>query len=119
MGNCIRHESSTVWAGEDWSSVISKKTVRKDNSCSSKMKNNLQGSQKYQLQQGHSRNARSSTEMKIRITKRELEDLLVKVDLEGISLEQALTRYMKVGDNKCHTQNPSSQSALQSISEAD
>ncbi|PIA57921.1 hypothetical protein AQUCO_00500086v1 [Aquilegia coerulea] len=114
MGNCIRHESSTVWAGEDWSSVISKKPVRKDKN---KMKNNL-GSQKYHLQQGHAKNARSSTEMKIRITKRELEDLLKEVDLEGISLEHALTRYMKVGD-KCHTQDPSSQSALQSISEVD
>ncbi|KAF9589376.1 hypothetical protein IFM89_023310 [Coptis chinensis] len=116
MGNCIRHESSAVWAGEDWSSVISKEPAAKD-----KLRNKMKKNQRSATTlAGDKRIVRSSTEIKVRITKKELEELLQKVDdVEGLSVEQALSQFMNSRHQYDIQERSSSQLSLQSIPEVD
>ncbi|CAL0307402.1 unnamed protein product [Lupinus luteus] len=60
MGNCIRHQSSTAEVDVSSSSTIDKTTTT------------------------------TTTEVKIKITKKQLEELLVKMDMKELRVEQVL-----------------------------
>ncbi|GLT83264.1 hypothetical protein SLE2022_015630 [Rubroshorea leprosula] len=81
MGNCMRHgKSSAVWAGEDWGSLTSKPWGNDD------------GDPEMKRLLGQSP---STTEVKITISKKELEELAKKVNMQGLSLEQVLAKMVK------------------------
>lgn len=89
MGNCCRSQSSTsVWAGEDWGSFTSKHGRGR-------------GTEKQWLLEAKKLAASSAAatgEVKIKMTKRELEDLVKKLEMEGLSLEEVLGRMMNGED---------------------
>ncbi|KAL5730767.1 hypothetical protein ACHQM5_003559 [Ranunculus cassubicifolius] len=118
MGNCCGCEqsSSTIWGGEDWSSVISEKPAAKRDILHNKEKNGNPDSKK--SLPGDTGTTASSTSIKIRITKEELKELLQKVEIQGISFEQALTQSMDVRE-QCRRQHVSLQPALPCINETE
>ncbi|PIA57919.1 hypothetical protein AQUCO_00500084v1 [Aquilegia coerulea] len=113
MGNCFRHEPSTIWAGEDWSSVISQRTTKEEEgSCNKKMRN-LTAKEESAVDIG---NVSSTTKLKIRLTKKQLQELLSRVEVEGLSVEQVLFEMVDVSD-EYHIQYRSCKPALPIISE--
>ncbi|XP_043693129.1 uncharacterized protein LOC122643579 [Telopea speciosissima] len=104
MGNCLRHESDIVWGGDNWGSADdwglpeSEKLYRKD------------------TQRIPSSSADAETEvMKIKITKKEFDELAGKGDVE-----EMLTQLMNVGEERyqqAHQQQRSWRPALKSIPE--
>ncbi|CAI9756598.1 unnamed protein product [Fraxinus pennsylvanica] len=79
MGNCCRRESSMVWASVDdeWNQSVTPK----------KEKESLLISD----------NHRNREEVKIKITKRQLQEFLGRVDMEDLTTEQALCQLVNVG----------------------
>ncbi|KAI6704511.1 hypothetical protein NL676_007473 [Syzygium grande] len=84
MGNCCRAESSPssssmIWAGEDWNSL------RSDGGESKRLIGDADGKR---VSSSSSSSRRS--EIKIKISKKELEKLVEKIEAQGLSLEQVL-----------------------------
>ncbi|KAI6704509.1 hypothetical protein NL676_007471 [Syzygium grande] len=80
MGNCCRAESSSsssmIWAGDDWNSLLN------DGRESKSVLNDADG--KRVSSSSHAR------EIKIKISKKELEKLVQITEADGLSLEQLL-----------------------------
>ncbi|KAJ8431303.1 hypothetical protein Cgig2_018375 [Carnegiea gigantea] len=112
MGNCIRRESQMQWGGEDWSQVM----PTDDEKLAMKIEEELGISTgDMMMMDDHHKNyyycgnnksyskgssKAKSTEVKIKITKKQLEKMLDKADLEhqdGLSVQQVLVQLMKVG----------------------
>ncbi|KAE9614793.1 hypothetical protein Lal_00036006 [Lupinus albus] len=78
MGNCIRHQSSTAEDGGSSSPTNDKRRRRR----------------------------RATSEVKIKITKKQLEELLVKMEMKELRVEQVLGELMemthKSGYNSLH-----------------
>ncbi|KAK6132942.1 hypothetical protein DH2020_033326 [Rehmannia glutinosa] len=107
MGNCIRKESSVQWGGEDWGSFGSDdKTRNRDReiNCSGEV-----------LSSG----LPTGTEVKIKISKKQLEQLLKKADVPGVSVEQVLAQLMNDGGggDRFEAHRRPWRPALQSIAE--
>ncbi|OWM81275.1 hypothetical protein CDL15_Pgr007313 [Punica granatum] len=102
MGNCIRHESPMQWGGDNWSSAAGDEEEEE---------------LAYGLNMAKSLESQSpaAVEMvKVRITKRQLEELLGKVDVKELSVHQAVTQLLSAAAVSHHrTWRP----ALQSIPE--
>lgn len=94
MGNCIKKESPTQWAGEDWSSPVPESVSTAEAAVTSQEKG-------------------GSTEVKIKISKKQLEELLGRTD--GLTVQQVLSQLIKVSDGFQRPWRP----ALQSIPEID
>uniref|UniRef100_A0A803LY93 Translation initiation factor 5A C-terminal domain-containing protein n=1 Tax=Chenopodium quinoa TaxID=63459 RepID=A0A803LY93_CHEQI len=89
MGNCIEHESSQViWGGEDWTSLLmsngEKRAVKMEEE---ELLRKIRA--KYSV----------SKEVKVKMTKKQFEEWLKKIDVEqeGLCVEQTLGELMKVG----------------------
>ena len=94
MGNCLRRDGAAArWAGEEWDFLAA------DVEDGGKS----QGS------------TAVSTEVKIKITKRQLEELLGKVDVEEMSVQQVLAQLISAGESRHRSWRP----VLQSIREVD
>ncbi|XP_022777410.1 uncharacterized protein LOC111318808 [Durio zibethinus] len=106
MGNCIRHDKSS-WADDDWESFVSTNRQGDDGEINSVEKEKLLGG---------NRDA-NTREVKITISKKELEELAQKVDMQGLTLEQVLTRMVKGGDVYEAEQHRSWKPVLQTIPE--
>ncbi|KAL3740721.1 hypothetical protein ACJRO7_021921 [Eucalyptus globulus] len=80
MGNCCRAESSSsmIWAGDDWNSL------RRDGGEGKKRL--LDDADGKRVSPSSSRRR----EIKIKISKEELEKLVQKIEAQGLSLEQVL-----------------------------
>ncbi|XP_022140150.1 uncharacterized protein LOC111010880 [Momordica charantia] len=94
MGNCCRSQSSTlVWAGDDWGSFNSKHG-RGGNATTSG------GDTEKQRLLGPKKAAATAAagEVKIKMTKKELEDLVEKLEKQGLSLEEVIGRMVKGGE---------------------
>lgn len=120
MGNCIRHESPMTWAGEDWGSPVPEKLYSK-NKRHGRWHDydiGLQPTSEVEEERllGEKSGVPSSTEVKIKITRQQLEDLLGRVDVQGLSVQQVLDQLMNVSDG-IQTQHRSWRPALQSIPE--
>ncbi|KAL0306371.1 UNVERIFIED_CONTAM: hypothetical protein Scaly_1237500 [Sesamum calycinum] len=111
MGNCIRKGSTAEWGGEDWGSFgsVDKTRTRGD------LYGESLGVQKKSLL-AESDGVLSSTEVKIKISRKELEQLVKKADAEGLSVQQVLAQLMDVGD-RFEAHQRSWRPALQSIPE--
>ncbi|XP_030469615.1 uncharacterized protein LOC115688031 [Syzygium oleosum] len=86
MGNCCRAESSSssssssmIWAGEDWNSL------RSDGGESKRLLGDADGKRV-----SSSSSSSRRREIKIKISKKELEKLVEKIEAQGLSLEQVL-----------------------------
>lgn len=100
MGNCCRKESSMQWGGEDWGSFDSK--------TQSNPMNNTTEEKSVSTETG--------TEVKIKISKKQLDELLSSENIKGLSVQQILTQLMNVSDG-FETHQQSWKPALQSIPE--
>ncbi|XP_010278699.1 PREDICTED: uncharacterized protein LOC104612811 [Nelumbo nucifera] len=121
MGNCMRHESSMTWAGEDWGSPASDGMFVNDSPYGvlSDKSRRTSDTEKESLLGEKIGNVNTSTEVKIKISKKQLEELLGRVDVRGLSVEQILGLLQKVSDHyQTTTQHRSWRPALQSIPES-
>ncbi|KAF5205445.1 Dna-directed rna polymerase subunit beta like [Thalictrum thalictroides] len=124
MGNCFRHESSTTWGGEEWGSPLPQKLSTTNGRLYNKAKRDSPAEGEFLLgDEDHDdgdeeKNVSSSpTEVKIKITKKELEELLGKVDVQGLSVQQLLAQLINAS-NDYHIHNSRSwRPALSSIPE--
>ncbi|KAJ1407911.1 hypothetical protein SESBI_23941 [Sesbania bispinosa] len=98
MGNCLKHQSSTKYTTDD-------------------------DADDWDFQAGESvfaatTTAKTVTEVKIKITKKQLEELLSKVDVRELRVEQVLSQLMNHSGGYQSLQRPW-RPALQSIPEAE
>ncbi|KAI3820530.1 hypothetical protein L1987_08078 [Smallanthus sonchifolius] len=101
MGNCVRKDSGKQRAGDYWDSpaeksLLSGREIGKRDEDSGK---------------------RPMKEVKIKITKKQLEELLGMKEMQGLTLEQVLTRLINGGDGVFQSNQRSWRPALQSIPE--
>ncbi|MBA0811843.1 hypothetical protein Gohar_025858, partial [Gossypium harknessii] len=90
MGNCFTHENS-YWADEDWGSLVSTHGWhRYDDEI-----NNTE--EKVKLLGHGEKIAGNTSEVKLTISKKELEQLVHMMDVQGSTLEQALARMLVDG----------------------
>ncbi|KAJ4726070.1 DUF4228 domain protein [Melia azedarach] len=115
MGNCLRRESSVQWAGDDWDSVAS--DHRSERAMKMEEEGLLGDGKLGFITSSSSVTAAATTEIKIKITKKQLEELLGKVDVKELSVQQVLVQLMNVGDRHRETHQRSWRPALQSIPE--
>lgn len=114
MGNCIRKESSLQWGGEDWASFDDKNcrsraSLKRDNYSEENV--NLLG----ESRGGGVLSSASptGTEVRVKISKKQLEELLKKAD---VSVDDLLAHLINGGDGFAAHQPPW-RPALQSIPE--
>ncbi|KAF9589374.1 hypothetical protein IFM89_023308 [Coptis chinensis] len=92
MGNCLRPESSTTWAGEDWSCAMSPKRTKKNVLHKKTKRNKVNTSVKAPLSEDNTY-VSSSTKIKLTITRKQLEELLGRLDdIQGLSVEQVFDK---------------------------
>lgn len=111
MGNCLRHQqhqSSTLWAGEDWGSSSSAANEGDEEKCL--LANNPENGLKASPSAIH--------EVKVKISKKQLEELLGRVDAKELSVQQVLEQLIDVG-NQYEANQRSWRPALQSIPEGE
>jgi hypothetical protein len=121
MGNCIRHESSMQWGGEDWGSPEKGGLFAGDEMGKGAMR---MEEEKGLIGDDHdsttgfssSTTAAKTTEVKIKITRKQLEELLGRVDIKDLSVHQVLAQLMSVSD-RYEAHHRSWRPALQSIPE--
>jgi hypothetical protein len=123
MGNCLRRQSGSpmVWAGDDWGSLTSKNSFEDDddeNIAWNVERHRLLGKTgAFSLSSSSTNTGSTGTrEVKIKITKKELEELIGRVDMQGLSTKQILARLMDAADRYDEHQR-SWRPALQSIPE--
>ncbi|XP_022724048.1 uncharacterized protein LOC111280822 [Durio zibethinus] len=108
MGNCIRHEKSSWADNDEWGSLVSTHRQGTDDGEISIMeKEKFIGGKR----------AANSRVLKITISKKELEKLVQKVDMQGLTLEQVLARMVKGGNVYEEEHHRSWKPVLQSIPE--
>ncbi|XP_050219055.1 uncharacterized protein LOC126669591 [Mercurialis annua] len=113
MGNCIHRESSTQWGGDEWGSSPSPSPDDME-------ERQLLGDQNRDLTKSLSAKSKTSnTEIKIKITKKQLEELLGRVDMKELSIEQVLGQLISVSNQSFDAHQKSWRPHLQSIPECD
>ncbi|XP_057957261.1 uncharacterized protein LOC131150516 [Malania oleifera] len=112
MGNCIRHESVTQWGGDDWGSQAPERIYSGDRSGMRDAAGESKVEDEDELllrvgggpsttsfkSSGGSAAAGTHTQVKVKITKRKLEELLGKVEVQGLPVQQVLAHLMNAGD---------------------
>lgn len=116
MGNCLRHESPMTWAGEDWGSPESEKLFPGNNIPRGHKEENEKDDKDFGSYSAAS-GAGGRTEVKIKITKKQLEELLGRADVKDMSVQQVLEQLIRVSDRCDQTHQQSWRPALQSIPE--
>ncbi|KAH8493300.1 hypothetical protein Peur_061884 [Populus x canadensis] len=91
MGNCCRSASSSVWAGDDWGSMIhDKHQVTMFDEADDHEEHGASIGRRRPLDTSCSSSG-STREVKIKITKRELEEIVMeRVNMQGLSMEEVL-----------------------------
>ncbi|XWS51872.1 hypothetical protein CRYUN_Cryun11dG0019300 [Craigia yunnanensis] len=126
MGNCLRHQSSTQWAGDDWGTSAANDDddgffaieTRRDRYEYKDMTNiEEKGLLGNHQKTGYTTSSATTThEVKVKITKKQLEELLGMVDVKELSVQQVLAQLINVS-NQYETNQRSWRPALQSIPE--
>ncbi|CAN6557875.1 unnamed protein product [Malus baccata var. baccata] len=110
MGNCMRHDSSMKWAGEDWGCLadgMKGDDYRDQTDVKIMKKNNKKIAEASQMDSfcstttattSSSSKVGAATEVKIKITKKQLEELLGKVEYKQMSAQQVLAQLIRVSD---------------------
>ena len=110
MGNCIRKGSSEQWVGEEWVSPASETLFSGDKNLE---RETFLGND----EKGDNNSSAPTTEVKIKITKKQLEELLGKVDMQGLSIQQVLSLLIKSNVQYHETHQRSWKPSLKSIPE--
>ncbi|PSS24783.1 Sorting nexin-2 like [Actinidia chinensis var. chinensis] len=98
MGNFLGCKSSMVWEGDDWESIATMELPKRE------LEQRLVG---------------ENREVKIKVTKKQLEELLARVEAGDMAVDQVLSSLINSGD-RFETQHPRSwRPSLQSIPEVD
>ncbi|KAF5177431.1 hypothetical protein FRX31_032984 [Thalictrum thalictroides] len=115
MGNCLRHKSSSSWKEDDIST--SSFSVTSKDGLLDKAERNSVVEEDQSLIDDQTKVPASSTAVKIKITKKQLEELLGRADVQSLSIEQVLTQLINISDIESQAQpwKP----VLQSIPEMD
>ncbi|KAB1228054.1 hypothetical protein CJ030_MR4G024734 [Morella rubra] len=129
MGNCLRHESSMHWGGDDWGSDPAKDQGLYAGDSSD---DDLVGDKAMKMEEegllGDHRGffpssaattaaaTTTTTEVKVKITRKQLEELLGRVDIKELSVHQVLAQLINVSD-RYEKHQRSWRPALQSIPE--
>nr|GLL17695.1 uncharacterized protein LOC109190436 [Ipomoea trifida] len=106
MGNCVRKESSTEWGGEDWGL--------------SSPPHKLYGDEELHFGEDKDRFGKPGRrEIKVKISKKQLAELVGKADVGGLSIHQLLAELMNGGADLYQPRHHHSswRPALQSIPE--
>lgn len=109
MGNCIRKESSMHWGGEDWGFPCTVPEINED----------FYHRKTIKLEEDQFLIHSSTSvikEVKVKITKKQLSELMGKADVQGLSVHQLLTQLMNVSE-RFELHHNSWRPALQSIPE--
>ncbi|KAI3673803.1 hypothetical protein L6452_39933 [Arctium lappa] len=112
MGNCIRKDSDVQWGGDDWGSPSSSP----ENSMlySEAVVGEKDSGDRFSTSDGK---RAPTTEVKIKITKKQLEELLGMKEMKGLTLQQVLNQLMNGGDGGFESDQRSWRPALESIPE--
>ncbi|KAD5507658.1 hypothetical protein R6Q59_031553 [Mikania micrantha] len=104
MGNCVRKDYDNQWGGDYWGSPESSLLSGKRQESSGDRFSSSDGK-------------RPVTEVKIKITKKQLGELLCMKEMHGLTLDQVLNRMINGGDRVFDFHQRSWCPALQSIPE--
>lgn len=120
MGNCLRHQSAVHWAGDEWGSPVPDQFFCSNTRHDIREKADIEeegllGDNNRGLTSSSS--TTSSKEVKIKITKKQLEELLGRVDIKELSVQQVLAQLMNVSGDRHETHPRSWSPNLQSIPE--
>ncbi|XP_073129246.1 uncharacterized protein [Henckelia pumila] len=113
MGNCIVKESSMQWGGDDWGTSLARESSFSDD----RTKNRYAETERTSLLGVSSPPKAEGTKVKIRISKKQLSDLLRNAQVEGLSAQDVLAQLVDAGD-RFEARRPSPPAALQSIPES-
>ncbi|GMJ10327.1 hypothetical protein like AT3G20340 [Hibiscus trionum] len=113
MGNCLRRQSSTQWGGEDWGTLTTAAANDYDDGDNMEEKG-LLGNHKII---GSTTSSSATREVKVKITRKQLVELLGSVDVKELSVQQVLAQLINVGDQYDQEDQRSWRPALQSIPE--
>ncbi|KAI3496974.1 hypothetical protein L1887_39353 [Cichorium endivia] len=111
MGNCIKKQPAIQRNSDDWGSTAASPETKL-----------LSGSHRSDTRKGESYSGdnfgekSATTEVKIKISKKQLEELLGRTDVQGLTVQQVLAKLMNVSDGFESHQRPWRPS-LQSIPE--
>ncbi|KAI4390091.1 hypothetical protein MLD38_002239 [Melastoma candidum] len=88
MGNCIRHESGMQWGGDDWGSTFARSEFGdEDGDVDATGRIEVGGRRK------------KGTEVKIKMSKKQLEELLKKLDAKDkVSVHRVISRLLRMSD---------------------
>ncbi|KAK8490623.1 hypothetical protein V6N11_035034 [Hibiscus sabdariffa] len=114
MGNCLHRHSSTQWAGDDWGT-----STADDGGTRTEEKGLVRNRQKDGSITTSSAAAATTHAVKVKITKKQLEELLGMVDVNELTVQQVLAQLINVSSNQSDIQ-PNQRSwrpKLQSIPE--
>ncbi|KAK1435629.1 hypothetical protein QVD17_01395 [Tagetes erecta] len=97
MGNCVRKDSGNQWGGDYWGSPESspERFLLSGEPCKESGKREVAGDEN---SGDRSSSSGGKTEVKIKITKKQLEELLGMKEMQGMTIEQVLTRLINGGD---------------------
>ncbi|KAG5570234.1 hypothetical protein H5410_060000 [Solanum commersonii] len=90
MGNCMKKELSVLEINKDFNCRKTMKLEEDDLLMGENNKENLHSS------------TTKIKEVKIKITKKQLSELMGKADIEGLSIHQLLTKLMNVDEDELH-----------------
>ncbi|KAL4336020.1 hypothetical protein GQ457_07G013490 [Hibiscus cannabinus] len=93
MGNCLHRQSSTQWAGDDWGT-----STADDGRTRTEEKGLVRNRQKDGSITASSAAAAAATThaVKVKITKKQLEELLGMVDVNELTVQQVLAQLINV-----------------------
>ncbi|CAN6457615.1 unnamed protein product [Victoria cruziana] len=125
MGNCLRTQSSRSWVGDDEEDfdLIDERTpeLRRFIRRRSSTDGELQGKDGEFGMGDHKGRAQKamSTEVKIKVTKKQLEKLVSLVGMQGMSVEELLEKVASLRGTESQARHKHWRPALQSIPEVD
>ncbi|KVH99142.1 uncharacterized protein LOC112514762 [Cynara cardunculus var. scolymus] len=120
MGNCVRKDSDVQWGGDDWGSPSSspEHSLLYSEGGRKTEEREVVGEKDSDHRFSSSDGKRPpTTEVKIKITKKQLEELLGMKEMQGLTLQQVLNLLMNGGDGGFESNQRSWRPALQSIPE--
>ncbi|WCJ20226.1 hypothetical protein M5689_002474 [Euphorbia peplus] len=100
MGNCCIRDSSQMFDGEDWGSL--KKSSSHGSHCDLTEKRRLLGGDQEDCSSSSSSSGIHC--VKIKITKRELEELMERAQKQGLTMEQVMVNFVSSPSDKSDDQ---------------